>query len=48
MQETQKNIEEEKVLRAIGKWMLGIAGIILSINLICRVVDAKKVWIMYK
>lgn len=41
-QETQINIEEGKFIRAIGKWMLGIAGIILAINLICRLADAKE------
>lgn len=41
-QETQTNIEEGKFIRAIGKWMLGIAGIILAINLICRLADAKE------
>ena len=35
-------MEEDKFVRVVGKWILGIAGIILSINLVCRAVDAEK------
>lgn len=38
----QKKEEEEKFNKAIGKWMLRIAGIILCVNVLCRVVDAGK------
>lgn len=41
-QEIQMDIEERKFIRAIGKWVLGIAGIVFSINLICRFADAKE------
>lgn len=41
-QETQSNTEKEKFNRAISKWLFGIAGIILCINVTCRMVDAGK------
>lgn len=33
---------EDKFITVVGRWILRIAGIILSINLICRAVDAEK------
>lgn len=38
----QKKEEKEKFNRAFGKWIIGIAGIILCINVFCRMVDAGK------
>lgn len=40
--ETQTTSEEEKFNKAIGKWIFRIAGIILCINVLCRMVDAGK------
>lgn len=51
-QETQMNVTQtneiqtsekaEKFNRACGKWVFRIAGIILCINVLCRMVDARK------
>lgn len=51
-QETQKNVihtrevptseEEEKLRKTYGKWLFRVAGIILCINVFCRMVDAGK------
>lgn len=38
----QRKGEEEKINRKISKWLFLIAGIILCINVYCRVMDAKK------
>jgi len=38
----QKKEEEEKFNKAIGRWMLRIAGIILCVNVLCRVADAAR------
>lgn len=35
-------MEEEKLIKIIGKWMLGIAIVILCINTFCRLADAKE------
>lgn len=41
-QSSETQTKENKFFRAIGKWMLWIAGIILCINVISRVVDGVK------
>ncbi len=41
-QEIQTNVEEKKPIRVIGKWMIRIAIVILCINTLCRLADAKK------
>ena len=38
----QKKEEEKKFNRVFGKWIIRIAGIILCINVFCRIVDAGK------
>lgn len=38
----QRKGEEEKINRKISKWLFLIAGIILCINVYCRMVDAQK------
>ena len=40
--EIQTNEKAEKFNRTCGKWLLGIAGMILCINVLCRMVDAGK------
>lgn len=37
-----KKQKEDKLIRTIGKWMIGIALVILCINIICRFEDAEK------
>ena len=41
-QEKSANIEDDKFARAVGRWILIIATIILGVNIICRGVDAVK------
>lgn len=41
-QKIQANVDETKLIRAIGKWMIIIAIVILCINTFCRLVDAEK------
>ena len=40
--EIQTNEKAEKFNRACGRWMFRIAGMILCINVLCRIVDAGK------
>jgi len=40
--EMQKKKEEDKFNKVIGKWMFIIAGIILCVNVFCRITDAVK------
>ena len=42
MKELQKNTEQGKMNRTIGKWIIRIAVIVFGINVICRMVDAGK------
>ncbi|MBQ8117575.1 MAG: hypothetical protein IJ147_05900 [Lachnospiraceae bacterium] len=40
--EKSTNIEEDKFVKTVGRWILTIAAIILGVNIICRGVDAVK------
>lgn len=41
-QDSRTDVKDADTIRTIGKWMIGIAGILLSINLISRLADVRE------